>query len=366
MNDKDNHISIATNESSTIAKNNNMPHTETRTYSRQTEDDILNFGVSEKINNNTNNKNISNQYNAIISYYFSTFKYLLNSGKNIYFFPYIKNSRNFVRKSRMNISNRNDFNANNDNVNYINNNDNYKNYINNYKYNFYNVNKSESNQFSNCLLLNENLDTKNTNKSQYYINDNNLSNNNKGNIINNLSNNNFCDLSIVNKIAKNIINEKDFLPFIPSNYIKKEKDNNNNQTLQKKTKDSTLALFKEEDINNESIKFNIEKKTILNNNIIKNDEILVERFGKKGWICILCNNFNYEIRTKCNRCGIMKRPKKLIEVKQKSKEDEGDWICIHCKNLNYSFRIICNRCKSPKIQSILQNKNMNSVNIPMA
>ena len=34
-------------------------------------------------------------------------------------------------------------------------------------------------------------------------------------------------------------------------------------------------------------------------------------FGRRGWICLDCNNFNYESRNKCNRCGTIKNPKKI-------------------------------------------------------
>ena len=109
-------------------------------------------------------------------------------------------------------------------------------------------------------------------------------------------------------------------------------------------------------------------------------------FGKKGWICLLCNNFNYETRSKCNRCGIKKMPKRKIgnpkrteikDVKEAKKIEEpnnirdkkennknGDWICSYCNNLNYSFRTICNRCRIPKVYSLInaqltnQNKTM--------
>ena len=98
-------------------------------------------------------------------------------------------------------------------------------------------------------------------------------------------------------------------------------------------------------------------------------EYLVEMFGRKGWICKLCNNFNYETRKKCNRCGIMKNPKKILDLKPKVGEQKicneakernnkkGDWICINCRNLNYSFRTFCNRCKIPKIDPILKVSN---------
>ena len=97
-------------------------------------------------------------------------------------------------------------------------------------------------------------------------------------------------------------------------------------------------------------------------------EYLVEMFGRRGWICKLCNNFNYETRVKCNRCGILKRPKKLTEIKQRSEDErnkEGDWCCVHCKNLNYSFRTICNRCKIPKFIAFINNNMVNEINLPM-
>ena len=106
-----------------------------------------------------------------------------------------------------------------------------------------------------------------------------------------------------------------------------------------------------------------------NSEMIKNEknqseeenEYSLEMFGRKGWICILCNNFNYETRKKCNRCGEKKKPKKIINKKEKdgnqlfnsknNNERRDNWICSKCKNVNYSFRTYCNRCKLPKIYS---------------
>ena len=94
-------------------------------------------------------------------------------------------------------------------------------------------------------------------------------------------------------------------------------------------------------------------------------EYLVEMFGRKGWICKLCNNFNYETRNKCNRCGIIKKPKKIVDLKQKVGNNEmkertnkkGDWICVNCRNFNYSFRTFCNRCKLPKNNVFINDAN---------
>ena len=82
------------------------------------------------------------------------------------------------------------------------------------------------------------------------------------------------------------------------------------------------------------------------------DEYTLEMFGRVGWICEQCNNFNYETRNKCNRCHIKKMPKRVIKEpsSQGARKDSQkyDWICNNCKNFNYSFRNICNRCKLKK------------------
>ena len=78
-------------------------------------------------------------------------------------------------------------------------------------------------------------------------------------------------------------------------------------------------------------------------------------FGRLGWICRQCNNFNFETRNKCNRCQAIKMPKTKEEInkkkeknkknKKKVKERKTDWLCLNCQNLNYGFRKNCNRCK---------------------
>ena len=100
----------------------------------------------------------------------------------------------------------------------------------------------------------------------------------------------------------------------------------------------------------------------------KKKKYMVKKYGKMGWICKLCENFNYETRRKCNRCGQTKRPKKIKNNIQNTSLDNNnnnddnnndkpqrnkkeDWTCIYCKNLNYSFRKICNKCKVPKMNA---------------
>ena len=84
------------------------------------------------------------------------------------------------------------------------------------------------------------------------------------------------------------------------------------------------------------------------------DDYTIEMFGRRGWICELCNNFNYETRKKCNRCHINKKPKKinnyLLSERNKNINHKNDWHCPNCGNFNYSFRIICNRCQKKKVE----------------
>ena len=108
---------------------------------------------------------------------------------------------------------------------------------------------------------------------------------------------------------------------------------------------------------------NKEKKAKKKRKHKEDDEYIIEMFGRRGWICEECNNFNYESRNKCNRCKI---PKKAIKIKtiidnngQKELIDnvininhKDDWICYNCKNVNYAFRLVCNRCQFSKEDSI--------------
>jgi hypothetical protein len=115
------------------------------------------------------------------------------------------------------------------------------------------------------------------------------------------------------------------------------------------------------------------------NTNLNSDEYITEMFGRRGWICNLCSNFNYETRKKCNKCNEIKNPRKIIhnnnnnnnmmnnnlktnethnntysihDNNNTSSKDNlfvsGDWICCKCNNLNYSFRVVCNRCNVPK------------------
>ncbi len=107
----------------------------------------------------------------------------------------------------------------------------------------------------------------------------------------------------------------------------------------------------------------------------------VNMYGKAGWICISCQNFNYEskinlilARVKCNRCSLVKnetfKPTAVVLTQENSANKDdfngsnsaakkkkpfvervGDWNCFKCKNLNFSFRVNCNRCQMSKKES---------------
>ena len=55
------------------------------------------------------------------------------------------------------------------------------------------------------------------------------------------------------------------------------------------------------------------------NDLEKEEEYSLKMFGKKGWICVLCNNFNFEKRVICNRCKASKKPKKKLTQSQNKK-----------------------------------------------
>lgn len=114
----------------------------------------------------------------------------------------------------------------------------------------------------------------------------------------------------------------------------------------------------------------------------------VEMFGRKGWLCHVCNNFNYDTRNKCNRCHESRSPKKNKKKNSNQKiqmnimnsaqninnknnknnklfsERIGDWTCFHCNNLNFAFRTVCNRCQLSKEESdaFLMKFQMNNIN----
>ena len=190
-------------------------------------------------------------------------------------------------------------------------------------------------------------------KDSYYLNEQNNSNSSNESSKDNIIDNNQINQSL-NEIYfhKNQIQIKNTL----NNNFQNSNINYENKIQNSKNgnRENTMIM-----INNNIPIFS------QNININKN----IEMFGKKGWICPFCNNFNYENRTKCNRCKIVKynknhNKKRNIEketinnqkknnlLKQKQfSERLGDWICFKCQNLNFAFRIFCNRCQLSKEES---------------
>jgi hypothetical protein len=82
----------------------------------------------------------------------------------------------------------------------------------------------------------------------------------------------------------------------------------------------------------------------------------IKMFGKTGWICQFCDNFNYQERKKCNRCHNKKKAKNIQNLFPEdyfNDREKGDWLCNYCGNLNFSFREICNICKIQKNNIII-------------
>ena len=195
-----------------------------------------------------------------------------------------------------------------------------------------NENKEESKNY-----LIQSLNNKNTEKDYKGIN-NQYSNNNQNNINNN----------------KNLNN-------LNFNYIDNEKSKNNSMN----------------NINNQSD--NLNKNFTPFFSINKSKVFITEMYGRKGWICIFCNNFNYEGRNKCNKCK-KSLNQQIININYKNNKFEknleninnknlnflsgriGDWICFSCKNLNFAFRDICNRCKISRKESDIFLQQYNILN----
>ena len=282
----------------------------------------------DAINRKFYQNNENKYYNPLMAYYNINNEYLIKKYIDNYNEINIEKSNNYIRKDSFNQNEQNNTN--------------------------YDESIEENQQILNEISFNKNELTNNYNQigNNDIYNQNNFyqGNNNQQNITNNIFNNiNFINtLQKPNFNSMNMINNNNFLRIF----------NNNNNNMNR---------------NN-------------NNNNQKN----IEMFGKKGWICVYCSNFNYEGRNKCNRCKNNKSPKNIYkqnsnnEINEKNlvknnfsnsilhnnnkqkqfSERLGDWICFNCKNLNFSFRKFCNRCQLSKeesnnsfIQFILYNNN---------
>ena len=167
--------------------------------------------------------------------------------------------------------------------------------------------------YENCsnTVLNKGKDNSATQiKNLNFININDFNNNynlnNNNNIIinENDNQNNFIKhfLNINLFIPPNIyLNNNNFYNFQINNYNPNYNFNFNYNQNQSKYNYPNFY-----DPNKRICKNEAENIKIKKNKKIINDYTL-EIFGRKGWICKNCNNFNYETRKKCNRCHIKKK-----------------------------------------------------------
>ena len=195
----------------------------------------------------------------------------------------------------------------------------------------------------------------------------NLLNNNNQNIINPVSNYPFNNSNNnINMIMNNSFNNLG--DNFPASYQQKEIDKNlffNNENNNIKEILSNIDNKNEkncENSNENSIqKFKKNKKKKKKKKKL-DDEYTIEMFGRRGWICEGCNNFNYESRKNCNRCKIPKKPLKKSIIMDNNNGNKvmdsinninhkDDWNCSNCGNINYSFRQNCNRCHMKKENS---------------
>jgi hypothetical protein len=73
-----------------------------------------------------------------------------------------------------------------------------------------------------------------------------------------------------------------------------------------------------------------------NLNLKLNEQYVTEMYGRKGWICILCDNFNYITRKKCNKCGVQKTPKKITTTTTTTHEHNNNNNTINNSNTTNS------------------------------
>lgn len=185
-------------------------------------------------------------------------------------------------------------------------------------------------------------------------------NNNINNIVSNIDNNiRFIVNNSYNKSGDNF----------PTNYPKDKFEQNlifnNNKKDNKKENEKSVT----------SPNLNGNQKTKKNKKKKKKkieDEYTVEMFGRRGWICEGCNNFNYESRKNCNRCKIPKKPlRKSVIMDNKGNKiidnlinanHKDDWNCYNCGNINYAFRLNCNRCQMKRGELEYNNNEIKDKN----
>ena len=189
---------------------------------------------------------------------------------------------------------------------------------------------------------------------------------NENNIVNDFSFDNKDNYNNANFIINNSYNQlgDNFPVHYPQNELAQNININSNSKIEEilnniKIKNENKDNIKNNNINNDTQKT---KKTKKKKKKKIDDEYTIEMFGRRGWICEGCNNFNYETRKNCNRCKIPKKPlKKSVLMDNKGNKiidnsvnanHKEDWNCYNCGNVNYAFRLHCNRCQMEKEISI--------------
>jgi hypothetical protein len=232
--------------------------------------------------------------NYIFLYYEKTIEHLKKCKKiynsNYNNIPKIENNFNNIKDKFINEKKSTFLLNKNTNANI---NSNLKSDINNYKYVNYLLLNNSGRFYSNCGM--DTIYKNKINESKIKLVNDNIKKLN-ANINEEKSKDNLTENEI-----KNLIINIDYPPFKPSALnTKKEdikKENKNSNILPKSSSNTIFESNTKDNVRNED------------------DEYLIEMFGKRGWVCFLCNNFNYEARTKCNRCCQLKKPKKIIRIR---------------------------------------------------
>jgi hypothetical protein len=293
---------------------------------------------NSKERNEKNESNNFNQYNEMISYFYSTAQYLKHSNEYNSIHLSMLNSKNYIPKIV--------FQKKQYKEEYENYNTKKDDFIYNKKDNNFNFNNFEQkvNEDNNKVFLNNKYINRN-----YLSNENALLNIKIGNDL--IYNNPPCinideEKNISNGSYKLFDNNKNYPIFIPSKYKKKQNKNSPiNSNYSEKTEPTSSVSEKGENKSNFTYHKNGKNLPQKNNE----DEYLTQMFGKMGWICALCNNFNYQSRNKCNRCGALKKPKKILNADN----TKNSWICMNCKNFNNPFNNVCSRCKAFRINKTI-------------
>ena len=197
----------------------------------------------------------------------------------------------------------------------------------------------------------------------FYDNSKNI---NVNNIVSDFSFNN-SDKNNINFIINNSYNQlgDNFSVNYPQNELAQNININKNNKFKEmlnNIKNDNKNNIQNNNINNANNGIQKVKKTKKKKKKKIDDEYTIEMFGRRGWICEGCNNFNYESRKNCNRCKIPKKPlKKSVIMDNKGNKiidnfvnanHKDDWNCYNCGNVNYAFRLTCNRCQMERENSL--------------